>query len=178
MEGRKKSNSAVILLVPVLLRKWRSHQIHNHAFVHPDKSQHHLLPENIITCIVIISLEATCSTLKHNRVTNSSCHVTYLSDGGNHVANRLFSICIHNCEGLTKITKYLTESQKIKMKLWCIWLQIYTTPHALLRNNHWTAQCIAQGVHDTWQVPLWLAMLTIMLWARLPGLHNNFKFSN
>ena len=37
----------------------------------------------------------------------------YLSDGGNHVADGLFSICIHNCEALTKITKYLTESQKI-----------------------------------------------------------------
>ena len=46
-EGRKNSDSAVILLVPVLLRMWQSHQIHSHAFVHPDKLQHHLLPENI-----------------------------------------------------------------------------------------------------------------------------------
>ena len=46
-EGRKNSDSAVILLVPVLLRMWQSHQIHSHAFAHPDKSQHHLLPENI-----------------------------------------------------------------------------------------------------------------------------------
>ena len=78
-------------------------------------------------CIVVISLEANCSTLKCNRVTNSLCHVTYLSDRGNHVANGLFSICIHNCEGLTKITEYLTESQKIKIKLCRIQLQIQTT---------------------------------------------------
>jgi len=77
------------------------------------------------------------------------CHVTYLSDRGNHVADGLFSICIHNCEALTKITKYLTESQKIKKNtfLYYIMKKIAVFVHHGNSDNNEILLCVSQCSH-------------------------------